>query len=80
MRPTEEVYGNQSFAELRNLGCVAVYEEHIRMLQIHKKHLVENPRTFDIVTRMGYVDYNAINKTEKDIRLFEGLIVQSQLQ
>jgi hypothetical protein len=80
MRPTEEVYGNQSFKTLRDLGCVAVYEEHIKMLEKHKQHLVNTPVSYDIITRIGYIDYNAINKTEKDIRLFEGLIVQSQLQ
>ena len=31
---TVELYGSQSFDKLFALGCVDVYEEHIRMLEV----------------------------------------------
>ena len=78
MRSTKEVYGNQSFKKLRELGCIKVYKQHIKMLKKHKKWLVNNPESFDEVSGMGYIDYNLIKKADMDIELFEGLIKQAK--
>jgi len=77
-RSTQEVYGNQSFRRLRDNGCFVVYNIHITMLKDHKEWLINNPVSYDIFTRMGYVDYNALKRVDEDIELFEALKKQAR--
>lgn len=58
---TSDLYGGQSFDGLLDLGCMAVYDLHISMLN----------KTLRVSTDRG--DYNRVFKVQRAIKFFEQL-------
>ena len=77
MDKRELLYGDQSFDALRKAGCFKVYDLHIEMLKAQAKYVNEHPETYDIFSRLGYVDFNRIKQIEDGIKFFEALIQQA---
>jgi len=75
---TNWLYGDQSFERLRDNNAFIVYYIHISMLEYQLEEVINTPVSYDIFTRLGYVDHKRAYDIQKAIKHFRKLIAQAK--